>query len=182
MSLEDSGPTEVETLPLSRRQRRDLVELVAAGVMSAVFFALPVVMVRDTFASKSAPPPAPEARQAAPAPRVADPKSVQVVTTDVAVPMSSPELQAAAPAVVHAVRWNGPPRSRQAAPAVSRRPSLGRRHRAALRRRRHAHRPAVSVGTGNRALTRRFSASSGHQRRDPRGSAIPGLPAQHLCS
>ena len=33
MSLENSGPTELETIPLSRRQRRDLVELVAAGVM-----------------------------------------------------------------------------------------------------------------------------------------------------
>jgi hypothetical protein len=127
MSLEDSGPTELETIPLSHRQKRDLVELVAAGVMSAVFFALPVVMVRDTFGAKPVPPPAPEARQAPPALRIDDPESVQVVTTDVAVAISSPELQAAAPAVVHAVRWSTPPRSRRTVPAVSPRPSLGRR-------------------------------------------------------
>src|SRR3954454_9328789 len=128
MSPEDSGPTELETIPLSRRQRRELVELVAAGVMSAAFFALPVVMVRDTFASKSvSPPPVPEARQAPRAVRATDLASVQVVTTDVAVPISSPELQAAAPAVVHAVRWNSPPRSRRPVAALSPRPSLGRR-------------------------------------------------------
>src|SRR3954471_17100743 len=72
MSLEDSGSTELEPIPLSRRQRRDLVELVAAGVMSAVFFLLPVVMVRDTFASKSVPPPAPEASEAPPTVRIAE--------------------------------------------------------------------------------------------------------------
>lgn len=126
MSLRDSGPTELETIPLSRRQRRDLVELVAAGVMSAVFFALPVVMVRDTFTSKSVPP-APEQSHAPRTVRAADPASVQVVTTDVAVPISSPELQAAAPAVVRAVRWNAPPRTRRTVPAVLPRPSLGRR-------------------------------------------------------
>ena len=125
MSPEDSGPIELEPIPLSRRQRRDLVELVAAGVMSAVFFALPVVMVRDTFAPKSVPPPAPEATRAPLAVRAPDVAAVQVVTTDVVVPISSPELQAAAPAVVHAVRWT--PRSRRTVPAVSPRPSLGRR-------------------------------------------------------
>src|SRR4051794_10406442 len=30
MSLEDSGPSEIASIPLSRRQKRDLVELVAA--------------------------------------------------------------------------------------------------------------------------------------------------------
>src|SRR6478735_4477266 len=127
MSLRDSGPTELETIPLSRRQRRDLVELVAAGVMSAVFFALPVVMVRDTFAPKPVPLPAPEASHPARAVRAADLASVQVVTTDVAVPISSPELQAAAPPVVRAVRWNTPPRTRRTVPALLPRPSLGRR-------------------------------------------------------
>jgi hypothetical protein len=127
MSLDDSGSTELETIPLSRRQRRDLVELVAAGVMSAVFFALPVVMVRDTFTSRSVPPPAPEHSHAPRTVRAADPASVQVITTDVAVPISSPELQSAAPAVVRAVRWNTPPRTRRTVPAVVPRPSLGRR-------------------------------------------------------
>jgi hypothetical protein len=129
MPLEDSAPVELETIPLSGRQKRDLVELVAAGVMSAVFFALPIVMVRDTFASKSIPPAAPAASQTPPAVRSAsaDAESVQVVTTDVEVPFSSPELQAAAPAVVHAVRWSTPPRSRRISPAPPPRPSLGRR-------------------------------------------------------
>src|SRR3954464_379739 len=97
MSLEDAGPTELETIPLSRRQKRDLVELVAAGVMSAVFFALPVVMVRDTFESKSIAPPPPVPTQAPPTVRIADLESVHVVTTDVAVPISSPELQSTPP-------------------------------------------------------------------------------------
>ena len=58
---EDSERTEVQPVPLSRRQKRDLVGLVAAGVMSAVFFVLPIAVVRESFASKSVPPPAPEA-------------------------------------------------------------------------------------------------------------------------
>jgi hypothetical protein len=127
MSHEHSGPTEIDRIPLSGRQRRDLVELVAAGVMSAVFFALPVVMVRNTFGSKSLPPAVPAAGEVTPAVPIADAVSVRVVTTDVAAPISSPELQAAAPAVVHAVRWRTPPRSRRVVAAVAPRPSLGRR-------------------------------------------------------
>lgn len=129
MSLEDSRRAPVEPIALSRRQKRDLIELVAAGVMSAVFFTAPVVLLRHTLEMKPGPAPAPAvATKAAPA-RMAPLESVQVVTMDVAVPVSSPEL-AATPAVVHAVRWNAPPRSPRSAPLVASRPprpTLGRR-------------------------------------------------------
>jgi hypothetical protein len=128
MSLEDSGPAAIESPALSWRQRRELLELVAAGVMSAVFFTAPVVLVRHTPPAKSAPAPAPASAVAAkstPVP-MAPLQAVQVVTMDVAVPVSSPEL-AATPAVVHAVRWNAPPPSRRPVTPRPPRQTLGRR-------------------------------------------------------
>ena len=124
---EDSERTEVQPIPLSRRQKRDLVGLVAAGVMSAVFFVLPIAVVRDSLGAKPAPAPPPAAHPLPASIRVADLESVRVMTMDVAVPVSTPELQAPAPSVVRAVRWSGPPRSRRTAPPVAPRPSLGRR-------------------------------------------------------
>jgi len=124
---EDSERTEIQPIPLSRRQKRDVVGLVAAGVMSAVFFVVPIAVVHDGLGARPAPTPAPTAHPLPASIRVADLESVRVITMDVAVPVSTPELQAPAPSVVRAVRWSGPPRIRRAAPAVPPRPSLGRR-------------------------------------------------------
>jgi hypothetical protein len=127
MSLEDSGPAAGETRPLSWRQKRDLVELVAAGVMSAVFFIAPVFLVRDTLGRRPRQTPIAATTPAPPAPIVAAPlASVQVLTMDVAAPVSIPEL-VAVPPVVRAVRWTAAPRPRREVPAVAPRLTLGRR-------------------------------------------------------
>jgi hypothetical protein len=140
MSLEQPEGPEDEKVRLSPRQKRELLELVAAGVMSAVFFVAPVVLVRDTLGARPQARPRPVPEQVAAAgeipapsavapPRLAAPmaglESVRVVRTDVAAPVSTPELLTNA-AVVRAVRWSGP-RSRRPAPAVPARMTIGRR-------------------------------------------------------
>jgi hypothetical protein len=128
MSLEKTGPSGDEPTRLSLRQKRDLVELVAAGVMSAVFFTAPVFLVREARAVKPQVTPIPDVapvREASPMPPL---ESVRVLTTDVTAPVSIPELQRT-PAVVHAMRWTATPapRTRRSPVAARGRLPLGRR-------------------------------------------------------
>jgi hypothetical protein len=150
MSLENSGPAAGEARSLSWRQKRELVELVAAGVMSAVFFTAPVFLVRDTLGRRR---PAPIAATAPP-PRAPIPPAplatVQVLTTDVAVPVSIPAL-VATPRVVRAVRWTAPPRPSREAPAAAPRLTLGRRiARLFAGNGSHTVQPFPSIPTTNR--------------------------------
>lgn len=126
MSLEQSGSAAGETVHLSWRQRRDLLELIAAGLMSAVFFTAPVFLVRDALGTRPRPAPV---RAEAPRPatvRMAPLESVHVLRTDVAAPVSTPELVAADPAL-RAVRWATPTRARRELHPMPQRLTLGRR-------------------------------------------------------
>ncbi len=87
MSLEQSNAVGGEIVHLSRRQKRDLLELAAAGVMSTIFFAAPVLLIRD---APPAPVTSPQVGLIASAPAAV---RVQIATTDVTAPVSTPALQ-----------------------------------------------------------------------------------------
>lgn len=87
MSLEQSKAVGGEIVHLSRRQKRELLELAAAGVMSTLFFAAPVVLLRD---APPAPDPSPQVGLIASAPAAV---RVQIATTDVIAPVSTPALR-----------------------------------------------------------------------------------------
>lgn len=121
MPREGSGPAGGEKVPLSRRQKRDLLELAVAGGMSAFFFAAPVFLVRETPAR---PTTAPQVRR--PAATSTDAR-VQIVTTDVAAAVSTPALQFS-PAASRALRRPArAPRSQRALGSAPTRVPLGRR-------------------------------------------------------
>lgn len=131
MRLEESGATRAEVPELSRRQKRDLLELAAAGVMSAVFVAAPLVVARHSPGSgvkQGAEPvqltsPVPAASR----PAASTANQVQIVTTDVPATVSVPPLIAAR-AVVPAVRRGAPQRRPHATLASTRgKQPLGRR-------------------------------------------------------
>jgi len=86
MSLEQSKAVGGEVVHLSRRQKRDLLELAAAGVISTIFFAAPVFLLRDAPSGPAAPP----VRQTA---SVLPGDRVQIATADVTAPVSTPALQ-----------------------------------------------------------------------------------------
>jgi hypothetical protein len=93
MPLEQSGRvTAPQATPrLSRQQRLDLVKLAAAGIVSVIFFATPVLLSREApggTASQTARAVQTPATAAVPAvPRV------EVVTTEIAAAVSTPTLQ-----------------------------------------------------------------------------------------
>jgi hypothetical protein len=110
MPLEQSGRVRAqqETPRLSPQQKLDLVKLAAAGMISVIFFATPVLLSRETPAVTAA-----ETVSAAPihptAP-VAPMPRVEILTTEIAAAVSTPTLQT----------------SRAAAPTVRRSASVGR--------------------------------------------------------
>jgi len=85
MSLEQSKAVGGEVAHLSRRQKRDLLELAAAGVITTIFFAAPVFLMRDAPSG-----PAPHVRQTA---SVLPGDRVHIATADVTAPVSTPALR-----------------------------------------------------------------------------------------
>ena len=131
MRLDESGATGAEVPPLSKRQRRDLLELAAAGVMSAVFVAAPLVVARHSpgygvrQGGQTVQVTSPVAAAARPAASTAS--EVHIVTTDIPATVSVPPLIAVR-AVVPAVRRGAPQRRPHATLASARRKQpLGRR-------------------------------------------------------
>lgn len=119
MPLEKSAADKAEATQLSRRQKRDLLELAAAGIVSAAFLAAPLVFRP---ASPQGDRITAQVSQAAPAmtashppadagisPAAASVTDVRVVTTDVPATVSVPPLLPSR-AVVAAVRREAPPR------------------------------------------------------------------------
>jgi hypothetical protein len=118
MPLEKSAADKAQATQLSRRQKRDLLELAAAGIVSAAFLATPLVFrPASTHGVITA-----QVSQAAPAltaghtsanaginPAAANVTNVRVVTTDVPATVSVPPLLPSR-AVVAAVRRVAPPR------------------------------------------------------------------------
>ena len=87
MSLEQSKAVGGDIAPLSRRQKRELLELAAAGLVSTIFFAAPILLIRN-----AAPAPATSVQVgviASTPPAV----RVQIATTDVTALVSTPALQ-----------------------------------------------------------------------------------------
>jgi hypothetical protein len=101
MPLEQSRLMSAESSQLSHRQKRQLLELAAAGVLSVVFFAAPLFLIRNVGVSTA---PMPQVRQSVESSAI---PRVQIITTDVPAPVSTPALQAMRPTV---------PRMRQPAP------------------------------------------------------------------
>ena len=112
----------------SRRQKRELLELTAAGVLSAIFVASPIFVNLQPARSVTTAPAA--ATQAAPASATheallpgraevagAVPAGVQVRTTEITAPVSAPALEPSS-AVLRAVRFAPPPRRRASAVAA----------------------------------------------------------------
>jgi hypothetical protein len=127
-----SGNEAGDSVHLSRRHKRDLLELAAAGVMSAVFFAAPVFLTYQRVGSEANPPvrsatpsTASQAPTAAVIPQVASP-GVQVITTDVTAAVSTPALRRSA-SVSPAVRVSRPPARRSLMASARTRVPLGRR-------------------------------------------------------
>jgi hypothetical protein len=109
----------------SRSQKRELLELTAAGVLSAIFVASPIFVTIQPARSGVTPPPATTVAQASPSGFVS--AAVQVRTTDVTAAVSAPALQAA-PAVLRTLRSSPAPRRRASAvAALHMRVPLGRR-------------------------------------------------------
>jgi hypothetical protein len=127
MPLDQSGRVRApqETPHLSRQQRLDIVKMSAAGLISVIFFAAPVVLSRET-SSPERPSLSAQTRSTAAvdaAPRVT------VVTTEVAAAVSVPALQTSrgisravqnSRSVVPAVRWTDSTRRSRQAPARTR--------------------------------------------------------------
>ncbi len=91
MSLEQFKAVGGETVHLSRRQKWELLELAAAGVMSTVFFAAPVLLLRDAPQTTLSPTEAQQTLLQPPAARV------QIAMAEVTVPVSTPLLRPAGP-------------------------------------------------------------------------------------
>lgn len=120
MPIEQSGHTGGERVPLSRRQRHDLLALTAAGITSAVFFVTPVVLFHITPAKATG-------IQAEPrTPPASTPVRVQIISTDITAAVSTPALQSSR-AVSPAVRRSPPPRPRRVLASARTRVPLGRR-------------------------------------------------------
>jgi hypothetical protein len=115
MSLEPAKQIGAATVQLSRRQKRDLLELGAAGVMSAIFFAAPLLLLRQPPSTASN---ASSGRQASAQSASIRLEHVNVVTTEVAATVSTPILRAPREAASRPARRAGP--SRQSAAAVAR--------------------------------------------------------------
>lgn len=92
MPLERLRPVSGEPSQLSNRQKRELLQLAAAGVLSAVFVAAPLFLVRNT---GPGPAPKPQVRQSADLSAVS---RVQILTTDIPAPVSTPALKRLRPA------------------------------------------------------------------------------------
>jgi hypothetical protein len=128
MMLEQSGRarTQQPTTGLTRQQRLDLAKLVAAGIVSAILFATPVLLSRETapgIASKKAPATLPTRPTAA----AATMSSVVVVTKEIAAPISTPTLQPSGVASATVRRSGSGRRARYALAASRPRLPLGRR-------------------------------------------------------
>jgi hypothetical protein len=124
MPLEQSGRVRAPhaSTRLSRQQRLDLAKLAAAGIVSVIFFATPVLLSRETPAAT-----APGTGRVPPTAAVATTPRVEVVTTEIAAAVSTPALQASR-AVTPTVRWHASARRSRLALASSRtRWTLGRR-------------------------------------------------------
>jgi hypothetical protein len=119
MRLEESRPVNNQKRQLSNRQRRDLLELTAAGVISVLFVATPLFLIGEGARSTAQP----QVRQPIDA---AIPPRVQIVTTDVAATVSTPALEAFRP-VVPGVRRAALVRPREKAASVRARVPIGRR-------------------------------------------------------
>ena len=89
MSLEESKAVGGAIVHLTRRQKWDLLELVVAGVMSTIFFAAPVFLIRDAPPGRATPP------QVTPVAAAPSPARVQIATADVTARVSTPTLQPA---------------------------------------------------------------------------------------
>jgi hypothetical protein len=107
---------------LSRQQRLDLAKLGAAGIVSVIFFATPVLLSRESPVGTAA-----GTGSVPPTAAVATTPRVEVVTTEIAATVSTPALQASR-AVPPTVRWHASARPSRLALASSRtRWTLGRR-------------------------------------------------------
>jgi hypothetical protein len=127
MPLEQSGRVRAQqaTTRLTRQQRLDLVKLGAAGIISVIFFATPVLLSRETPAVTAA-----ETMSAAPthptAPVASMPR-VEVVTTEIAAAVSTPTLQTSRAASPTVRRSASARRARYALASSRTRFPLGRR-------------------------------------------------------
>lgn len=126
MPLEPSGRLGAQqAVHLSRQQRLDLMKLVAAGIVSAIFIATPVLLSRET--ASGTPVETASAVRTPPPAAVGTIPRVEVVTTEIAAPVSIPTLQASRAASPTA-RRSGPARRARYALVNSRpRLPLGRR-------------------------------------------------------
>jgi hypothetical protein len=127
MPLEQSGRVRAQqaTTRLSRQQRLDLVKLAAAGIVSVIFFATPVLLSRETASGTAA-----ETASAAPthptAPVATMPR-VEIVTTEIAAAVSTPTLQPSRPVSPTVRRSASARRARYALASSRTRLPLGRR-------------------------------------------------------
>lgn len=150
MSTEEGKPVGEETPHLSGRQKRELLQLAAAGLVSAVFFAVPVLVVDRNPARQAVQTKPREIDPAAPAARVAVAR-VTVVTTEVAAAVTTPALQPRPSAVSAVQRRPAPPPQRVAtAAAHTRRPLIRRLARLIAGNGNHDVRPFPAVTAAQR--------------------------------
>ena len=127
MPLEQSGRVRAQqaTTRLSRQQRLDLVKLAAAGIVSVIFFATPVLLSRETAAGTAAETASTAHTDSTAA--VATMPRVEVVTTEIAAAVSTPTLQPSRPVSPSVRRSASVRRSRYALASSRPRLPLGRR-------------------------------------------------------